>query len=58
MTSMIKTRQELAELRNRAAQGKRFRTREEAMDDFYQMMAGPSPEMQRTGTRSTLADYY
>ena len=58
MTSMIKTRQELAELRNRAAQGKRFRTREEAMDDFYHMMAGPSPEMQSTGPRSTLGDYY
>ena len=58
MTSMIKTRQELAELRNRAAQGKQFKTREEAMDDFYQMMTGPSPDMQRTGTRSTLADYY
>ena len=54
MTSMIKTRQELAELRNRAAQGKRFKTREQAMDDFYQLI----PDMQRTGTRSTLADYY
>ena len=58
MTSMIKTRQELAELRNRAEQGKQFKTREEAMDDFYHMMAGPSPEMQRTGTRHTLGDYY
>ena len=47
-------RQELAELRNRAAQGKGFKTREEALDDFYQLI----PEMQRTGTRSTLADYY
>ena len=54
MTSITKARQELAELRNRAAQGKRFKTREEAMDDFYQLI----PEMQRTGTRSTLADYY
>lgn len=51
-------RQELAELRNRAEQGKQFKTREEAMDDFYHMMAGPSPEMQRTGTRHTLGDYY
>lgn len=47
-------RQELAELRNRAAQGKRFKTREAAMDDFYQLI----PEMQRTSTRSTLDDYY
>ena len=54
MTSITKTRQELAELRNRAAQGKQFKTREQAMDDFYQLI----PEMQRTGTRSTLADYY
>lgn len=51
-------RQELAELRNRAAQGKRFKSHAEAMNDFYQMTAGPSPEMQRTGTRHTLADYY
>ena len=58
MTSMIKARQELAEMRNRAAKGKRWMTREQAMDDFYQLMAGPSPEMQRTSTRSTLADYY
>ena len=58
MTSMIKTRQEQAELRNRAAQGKQFKTREEALDDFFKQMTGPSPEMQRTGTRSTLADYY
>ena len=47
-------RQELAELRNRAAKGKRFKTREQAVDDFYQLI----PEMQRTGTRSTLAEYY
>ena len=58
MTSMIKTRQELAKLREQAEQGKQFKTREEAMNDFYQLMAGPSPDMQRTGTRSTLADYY
>ena len=54
MTSMIKTRQELAELRNRAAKGTRRQTREQAMDDFYQLI----PEMQRTGTRHILADYY
>lgn len=51
-------RQELTQMREQAAQGKRFKTHAEAMDDFYQMMAGPSPEMQRTGTRHTLADYY
>lgn len=51
-------REQLEQMRNQAAQGKQFKTREEAMDDFYQMMTGPSPEMQRTGTRSTLADYY
>ncbi|GAB3227689.1 hypothetical protein [Pseudaeromonas pectinilytica] len=49
-------RQELTQMREQAAQGKRFKSHAEAMDDFYQMMAGPSPEMQRT--RSTLADYY
>lgn len=54
MTTITKARQELAEMRNRAAQGKRFKTREQAMDDFYHMI----PDMQRTGTRSTLADYY
>ena len=50
-------RQELAELRNRAEQGKQFKTREEAMDDFYHMMAGPSPEMQRTGWQAILDSY-
>lgn len=45
-------------MREQAAQGKRFKTHAEAMDDFYQMMTGPSPEMQRTSTRHTLADYY
>ena len=54
MTSMIKTRQELAKLREQAEQGKQFKTREEAMNDFYQLI----PEMQRTVTRSTLADFY
>ena len=54
MTSMIKTRQELAEMREKAAQRKQFKTREQAMDHFYQLI----PEMQRTGTRHTLADYY
>ena len=58
MTSMIKTRQELAELREKAAKGKRFKSHAATMDDFYRQMEGPSPEMQRTGTRSTLADYY
>ena len=47
-------REQLEQLREKAAQGKQFKTREEAMDDFYQLI----PEMQRTGTRSTLADYY
>ena len=51
-------RAEVAQLRNRAAQGKRFKTREEALDDFFKQMAGPSPEMQRTGQRHTLSDYY
>ena len=54
MTSITKARQELAEMREKAAKGKRFKTREQMMDDFYQLI----PEMQRTGTRSTLADYY
>ena len=58
MTSMIKTRQELAELRNRAAQGKQFKSHAEGLDDFFKQMAGPSPEMQRTGQRHTLSDYY
>ena len=58
MTSMIKARQELAELREQAAQGKRFKSHAEALDDFFKQMTGPSPEMQRTDTRSTLADYY
>jgi hypothetical protein len=51
-------REQLEQMREQAEQGKRFKTHAEAMDDFYQMMAGPSPEMQRTGTRHTLADYY
>ena len=51
-------REQLEEMREQAAQGKRFKSHAEAMDDFYQMMAGPSAEMQRTRTRSTLADYY
>ena len=58
MTSMIKARQELAEMRNRAEQGKRFKSHAATMDDFYRQMEGPSPEMQRTGQRHTLADYY
>ena len=51
-------REQLEKMREQAAQGKRFKTHAEAMYDFYQMMTGPSPEMQRTGTRHTLADYY
>ena len=47
-------REQLEQLREKAAKGKRFKTREQAMDHFYQLI----PEMQRTGTRSTLADYY
>lgn len=41
-------------MREQAAQGKQFKSHAEAMDDFYQLI----PDMQRTGTRSTLADYY
>ena len=51
-------RQEFTQMREQAAQGKQFKSHAEAMDDFFKQMAGPSPEMQRTGTRSTLADYY
>jgi len=58
MTSITKTRQELAELREKAAQGKRFKSHAATMDDFYRQMEDPSPEMQRTSTRHTLADYY
>lgn len=47
-------REQLEQMRNQAAQGKQFKTREQAMNDFYQLI----PEMQRTSTRSTLADYY
>ena len=51
-------REQLEQMREQAAQGKRFKTHAEAMYDFYQMMTGPSPEMQRTGQRHTLSDYY
>ena len=51
-------REQLEQMRNQAAQGKQFKSHAEALDDFFKQMAGPSPEMQRTGTRSTLADFY
>ena len=51
-------REQLEQMREQAAQGKRFKSHAEALDDFFKQMAGPSPEMQRTGTRNTLADYY
>ncbi len=58
MTSITKARQELAEMRNWAEQGKRFKSHAATMDAFYRQMEGPSPEMQRTGQRHTLSDYY
>lgn len=51
-------REQLAQMRGQAEQGKRFKSHAEAMDDFYRQMTGPSPEMQRTGQRHTLSDYY
>jgi hypothetical protein len=54
-------REQLLQMRNRAeqaAQGKRFKSHAEALDDFFKQTTGPSPEMQRTGTRLQLADYY
>ena len=51
-------REQLEQMREQAAQGKRFKSHAEALDDFFKQMTGPSPEMQRTGTRHTLADYY
>ena len=59
MITMTKARQELAEMRNRAEQqGNRFKSHAATMDAFYRQMEGPSPEMQRTGQRHTLSDYY
>ena len=51
-------RQELTQMREQAAQCKRFTSHGESLDDFFKQMTGPSPDMQRTGTRSTLADFY
>ena len=51
-------REQLEQLRNRAAKGKRFKSHAATMDDFYRQMEGPSPEMLRTGQRHTLSDYY